>query len=825
MDISYHIASISKLVNGKIVGPSNLNHIRVLLIDSRRVVEPSTALFIAIVGEQHDGHKYVGQLVQRGFKSFLVSRELELPNDCCQVIVNDTLVALQEVAKIHRQKFNYSLIGITGSNGKTVVKEWLFQLLQADLNVVRSPKSYNSQIGVPLSVWKMSKDNELALIEAGISKVGEMVLLEKIIRPNDVILTNIHEAHDENFTDRFDKAKEKLSLAKDAERIFYCSDYKEIAHGVSKLANIKKISWSVNDEKCNFYVKKVKKTGKNSKIDAIYAKNEIKIEIPFTDNASIENAIHCWLYLLENGYKNSLIAERMIGLVAVTMRLDLKAGINGNTLINDSYNSDIASLGIALDLLNQQHQHSKKALILSDIYESGQVSSALYKEIAQLVRSKNIDRIIGVGNQLLQNQDCFELMDAHFFETTEHVIAELLTLQFENEAILIKGSRPFQFEKISRALEQKSHETVLEINLTAIQNNLNYYRSLLKPSTKVMVMVKAFSYGSGTHEIASIMQFNNVDYLGVAYADEGVALRKAGIKTPIMVMNPEREAFHSMIKYKLEPEIYNLELLQGFIGMLKTSLLCDGSVFPIHIKLDTGMHRLGFEEEELSALLAILEDNALIKVQSVFSHLVGSGDKKYDEYTISQLSKFDAMALSIETSLSYQFDRHILNSSGVERFPDSQYDMVRIGIGIHGVGATPKTQRNIEQVATLKSSISQIRNVKKGETVGYNRSGIADQNMRIATIAIGYADGFSRRLGNGNGYMIVNGTSATVVGDVCMDMCMLDVSSIACKEGDTVVIFGDPNYSLLNIAIDLGTIPYEVLTSISQRVKRVYFWE
>ena len=825
MDISYDIESISSLVNGKIVGPASLNHIRVLLIDSRRVVEPSTALFIAIVGGQNDGHKYVGQLVQRGFKSFLVSRELDLPNDCCQIIVKDTLVALQEIVKIHRQQFNYSVIGITGSNGKTVVKEWLFQLLQADLNVVRSPKSYNSQIGVPLSIWKMSKQNEVALIEAGISKVGEMLLLEKIIKPNDVILTNIHEAHDENFKDRQDKAGEKLSLAKDAERIFYCSDYAEIAHCVSKLENIKKISWSINDEKCNFYVKKINKTAKFSKIDAIYSKSKIKIEIPFTDNASIENAIHCWLYLLESGYSNSVIAERMMGLVAVTMRLELKAGINGNTLINDSYNSDIASLGIALDLLNQQHQHSKKALILSDIYESGQNPSALYNEIAQLVLSKNIDRIIGVGDHLLQNQDCFELMDAHFFETTENVIAELHTLQFENEAILIKGSRAFQFEKISRSLEQKSHETVLEINLTAIQNNLNYYRSLLKPSTKVMVMVKAFSYGSGTHEIASIMQFNNVDYLGVAYADEGVALRKAGITTPIMVMNPEREAFHSMIKHKLEPEIYNLELLQGFIGLLKSSLHADGSLFPIHIKLDTGMHRLGFEEEELSALLAILDDNELIKVQSVFSHLVGSGYEKYDEYTLSQFSKFDAMALIIERSLTYTFDRHILNSSGVERFPVSQYDMVRIGIGIHGVGVMPKTKRNIEQVATLKSSISQIRIVKKGETVGYNRSGIANQNMRIATVAIGYADGYMRSLGNGKGKMIINGESATVVGDVCMDMCMLDVSSVDCKEGDDVVIFGDSNYSLLDISRDLGTIPYEVLTSISQRVKRVYFWE
>ena len=825
MNVGYDIRSIAKIIDGKLVGASIADSIEVLLIDSRKVVVSDTALFIAIVGEQHNGHQYITNLVKRGFKNFVVSTQQELPEGCCQIMVPDTLEALHKIAKNNRQRFTYPVVGIIGSNGKTVVKEWLFQLLQADKRIVRSPKSYNSQIGVPVSIWKMRGQHEIALIEAGISKVGEMQKLEAIISPSDVIITNIHEAHDENFENRFIKAQEKIALAKSAKRIFYCCDYEEINQAVQKLNNIEKITWSKTDKNCSFLIKNVKKEQKNSKISGFYLKSEVKIEIPFNDDASIENAIHCWLFLLAEGYENSNIAERMKKLTSVTMRLELKAGINGNTLINDSYNSDIASLGIALDLLNQQRQHNKKILILSDIYESGKSQHELYSEVAKLVRSKQIDMLIGVGDALVRHQDCFNLKNAQFFDTTKSVVNALSELQFENSAILIKGARAFHFEKISRSLEQKSHETVLEINLTAIQNNLNYYRSLLKSSTKVMVMVKAFSYGSGTHEIANVMQFNNVDYLGVAYADEGIALRKAGVTLPIMVMNPEREAFQAMIKYKLEPEIYTQELLINFINVLGTSLMSDGSVFPIHIKLDTGMHRLGFQEGDLEGLIGVLTSNEIIKVQSVFSHLVGSGDDKFDKFTANQFQKFELMTKQLQKELAYSFDRHILNSSGVERFPESQYNMVRLGIGIHGVAATARAQKNLDQVAVLKSSISQIRVVKKGDTIGYNRSGIAEQDMKIATVSIGYADGFSRRLGNRKGKMIINGKAAPVVGDVCMDMCMLDVTTVNCKEGDSAIVFGDLQYSLLNVAQDLDTIPYEVLTSISQRVKRVYFWE
>ena len=825
MEIGYDIYSIAKIIDGKVIGSPSSNSIYTLLIDSRRIVSTENTLFFALVGDQHDGHHYITSLVKRGFKNFVVSTQQELPKDCCQLLVSDTLFALQELAKHHRQQFNYPVVGITGSNGKTIVKEWLFQLLQPNLNVVRSPKSYNSQIGVPLSVWKMAKNHEIALIEVGISKVGEMRKLQEIVQPADVLITNIHEAHDENFENRIVKAQEKVALAKSAKRIFYCSDYDELNKTVSELQNVVKVAWSENDKNCHFYVKNIKKHQKSTEITSIYAKKSLKIEIPFNDDASIENAIHCWLYLLANGNDNTIIAERMLKLVPVTMRLELKAGINGSTIINDSYNSDIASLGIALDLLNQQQQHENKVLILSDIYESGKELQNLYTEVAELVRAKNINQIVAVGEQLSQNQNCFEAINARFFDSTKDVIDALGTLQLENSAILIKGSRVFQFEKISRALEHKNHETVLEINLTAIQNNLNYYRSLLKPSTKVMVMVKAFSYGSGTYEIANVMQHNNVDYLGVAYVDEGIALRKSGVTLPIMVMNPEREAFHAMIKYKLEPEVYNLELLTDFIDVLGTSLMSDGTVFPIHIKLDTGMHRLGFQENELGDLMTVLTSTEIVKVHSVFSHLVGSGNEELDEFTESQFNKFDLMSAKIENELPYSFDRHILNSSGVERFPESQCDMVRLGIGVHGVAVASKTQRKLEQVAVLKSSISQIRKVKKGDSVGYNRSGIAEQDMKIATVSIGYADGFSRRLGNGKGKMIVNGKLAMVVGDVCMDMCMLDITDIDCKEGDNVIVFGDKKYTLLNLSNDLETIPYEVLTSISQRVKRVYFWE
>lgn len=822
MVYGYDIATISNIIAGQIVGKQSSSAITNIFIDSRKIVEPEGSLFFALVGEQHDGHQYVTSLVKRGFTCFVVSRELDLPDHCCQIIVENATKGLQLLAGYHRAKFNIPVVGITGSNGKTIVKEWLFQLLQTDKYIVRSPKSYNSQIGVPLSLWKLEKVHELAFFEAGISELGEMDLLEQMIKPSDVIVTNILGAHDENFENRQVKANEKIRLAKNASCVFYCLDYPELKGAFSGML-IKQNTWSKKEKKCTLYIKSVIKGEGFTDIVGEYKQQIISVTIPFNDDASIENAIHCWLYLLENNFPNVVIAERMRLLSPVSMRLEFKQGTNNNTIINDSYNSDINSLGIAIDLLNQQQQHSKKVLILSDIYESGKIPKDLYQEVNTLLKAKKVDFLIGVGRQIFEAKKYLSGVEAQFYESTEDTIKALVNMQLSDCAILVKGSRKFHFEKVSKALEFKSHKTVLEINLSSIQQNLNYYRSLLQPETKVMVMVKAFSYGSGTHEIANLMQFNNVDYLGVAYADEGVALRKAGITLPIMVMNPEKEAFQEIIKYQLEPEIYSLSLFQEFCESLRSSLMVDGKIFPIHIKVDTGMHRLGFLPEEITELIRQIKLDKLVKVQSVFSHLVGSGRNELDSFTNQQMNSLDDVYRKISDSFDYKIDRHILNSGGIERFPDAQYEMVRLGIGLHGIAVLPKTQRKLAQVATLKSSISQIKEVKKGETVGYNRSGIASKDLKIATVAIGYADGYSRRLGNGVGKMIVNGKKVRTIGDICMDMCMLDVTNISCQVGDRAIVFGDANYTLDEMANDLETIPYEILTGISQRVKRVYY--
>lgn len=823
MSTSYNLSSIAEIIDGKLAGKSS-EVITTLLIDSRKIILPEGVLFFAIEGEQHNGHKYITQLVERGFKNFIVREEQDLPNNCSQIIVQNTQQAFQNLAKHHREKFSYPVLAITGSNGKTIVKEWLFQLLQIDKNVVRSPKSYNSQVGVPLSIWKMNESHELAIIEAGISRSGEMEKLQQVIQPTDVLITNLHEAHDENFESRQQKANEKTKLVENAQRVFYCKDYKEIDLALTSFSG-DKLCWSRHDRSAELFIESTQKNSKGTQVQAIYKEKKIDLLIPFQDSASVENGIHCWLYLLENGYANSVIQERISHLSSVSMRLELKAGSNNNTLINDTYNSDVASLGIALDLLNQQHQHRNKILILSDILESGLHLESLYKEVAKLIDSKGVKNVIGVGEDLFSHQELFEKLDCKFYESTAELLNELPSLNIKNSSVLIKGARKFKFEKISQALEQKTHETVLEINLSAIQNNLNYYRTKLKRDTKLMVMVKAFSYGSGSYEIANLLQFNNVDYLGVAYTDEGIELRKAGITLPIMVMNPEKDSFSAMIKYSLEPEIYSIELLQNFTEKLQSSLASEGESYPIHIKLDTGMHRLGFEEQDMSELLSELKTNKWIRVQSVFSHLAGSGNEAFDDFTKTQADLFEKAAADIENMVGYQFDRHILNSGGIERFPEYQYNLVRLGIGLHGLGTTPEAQKKLQTAAILKSTISQIRKVKKGQTVGYNRSGIAERDIEIATVSIGYADGYSRRLGNGVGQMELNGKLVSIVGDVCMDMCMLDVTDVKCSVGDSVIVFGSDKIPLTAIASQMGTIPYEVLTGISQRVKRVYFQE
>lgn len=821
------VSKVASLVKGELLlHNNNKKIISQLLTDSRKVVNADVSLFFAIKGRQNNGHEYITELAHAGVSNFVISdRTIADQNKNLNfIVVEDPLVAMQELTKWHRRQFKIPVIGITGSNGKTIVKEWLYQLLREDHHIVRSPKSYNSQVGVPLSIWQIEAENDLGIFEAGISQPGEMQRLEEIIFPTIGIITNIGQAHAENFESMQQKVDEKLLLFKNCNNIIYCKDYSLIHESVlQQFPKTAVFTWS-RKTKADLQIGRVSKGEHETEIQGIYKNNFNSIRIPFTDEASIENAIHCWALMLFMDCKNEIITQRMELLTPVAMRLEMKDGVNNCSIINDSYNSDIGSLTIALDFINQQKQHAKRTVILSDILQSGKNEELLYQEVQALLLQKNIQQLIGIGPALSRQQHLFT-MEKKFYKDTDELLNDFNYGWFNDETILIKGARTFGFERISKALQQKAHETILEINLNAVVHNLNLFRSRLKPETKLMVMVKAFSYGAGSFEIANTLQFHRVDYLAVAYADEGVELRKAGISLPIMVMNPEEQSFDAMIRYKLEPEIYSFRLLNHFTDVLKhRSKELNIERIPIHIELETGMQRLGFTEEELNELVIRIKNNKYIKVASVFSHLVASDESVHDDFTKEQIKLFDKMSSQLCAHFNYPVIRHIINSAGVLRFPDAQFDMARLGIGLHGVAATANEQRQLEMVSTLKTTVSQIRQIKAGQTIGYNRKGVAKQDMTIATVGIGYADGLNRKLGNGVGKMLVMGQFAPIVGSICMDMTMIDISGIPAREGTEVIVFGQ-DYSILEIAKQLDTIPYEVLTGISERVKRVYFQE
>lgn len=818
---NYTTTEISKAVNG--IDESILSDIRIktLLTDSRKISTPEGALFFALKGGRHDGHRYIEELYEKGVRAFVVSKvpSGRIFEGADFIVVEDTLVALQKLAAAHRKKFMIPVVAITGSNGKTIVKEWLFQLLREDVNIVRSPKSYNSQIGVPLSVWLIEKKHEAAVFEAGISQPGEMENLQRIIQPQIGIFTNIGQAHDENFSSMQEKVAEKLKLFREVEKLIYCRDYLPIHEMVQEKLVGSTFTWS-RKSKADLVVGKITRSGPETEIQAVYKNSFIRIVIPFTDEASIENAIHCWAFMILRGIEQKEIEHRMKYLSPVAMRLELKEGINNCSIINDSYNSDLGSLSIALDFLNQQKQHPKKTVILSDILQSGKDEDQLYSEVSALIHKKGVQKIIGIGEAISRQADKFDV-EKEFYNSTKDFILGMNTLRFRDETILLKGARNFGFEEISRILQQKAHETVLEINLNAVVHNLNHFRSRLDPDIKIMAMVKAFSYGSGSFEIANVLQFHRVDYLAVAYADEGIELRKAGITLPIMVMNPEEQSYDSMIQYNLEPEIFSFRVLTLFDEAAKRNDHDGAKPLLIHLKLDTGMRRLGFEEKDINELVVRIKNNKRLKIQSVFSHLAASDEKEHDEFTNHQIAIFNSMSERITHHFDYPILRHILNSSGILRFADAQFDMVRLGIGMYGIA---HDTRGLQQVSTLRTTISQIKQVAENTTVGYSRKGVANRSMQIATIPIGYADGLSRRLGNGSGKMIVNGVKVPTIGNICMDMCMIDVTDVVCNEGDEVIVFGE-DLPITEIAKDLGTIPYEVLTNVSRRVKRVYYQE
>lgn len=810
------LRNIIPILKAHWVGENDVAVIDSISIDSRSLQNGENTMFFAISGPNNDGHTYINELIDKGVRHFVVTHIPETVTGKANfLVVENTLDALQKFAAYYRSLFDFPIIGITGSNGKTIIKEWLNFLLSPDYNIIRSPKSYNSQVGVPLSILGIKEKHNLGIFEAGISTMHEMEKLQKIIRPTIGILSNIGSAHDEGFSSVADKIKEKLKLFTSV-NVLILNKNKTIQAFVNP--KIKTFSWCSDNKSADVYITK-KNLGDLTELQVTYKEDTFPILIPFQDQASIENAIHCMMVMLYFGYNPKVIQTRMAQLYPVEMRLKVKNGMYNCTLIDDSYSSDFQSLKIALDFLEHQKQHKKKTIILSDIFQSGLNNDELYSQVSQLIISNKINRVIGIGETISQYKNKF--INGTTFKNVAEFMNAFDRLTFENETILIKGARDFHFEQIVSMLEEKTHETVLEINLNAISHNLNFFKSKLALKTKLMVMVKAFGYGNGGFEIAKLLEHHKVDYLGVAFADEGISLKSAGINVPIMVMNPETTSFSAIIQHQLEPEIYSIKGLKAFLKMAEQKKL---KHFPIHLKIDTGMHRLGFEEEQLSELIAILKGNETVQIKSILSHLATSDDLKHDAFAQSQIALFEQLSTQLITELKIKPIRHILNTSGISNYPDAQYDMVRLGIGLYGISNDEEEQKYLENVGALKSVISQIRTIEVGESVGYGRRFVAEKTTKIATIPIGYADGIRRSWGNEVGYVVINGKEAKIVGSVCMDMLMVNVTEIDCKEGQSVIIFGEnPTVNLMAKA--LNTIPYEVLTGISQRVKRVFFRE
>ena len=801
--MNYTIEKVTTLIGAHRYGdaPSNVGF---LLTDSRSLCFPEETLFFALKSERNDGHRYIDDLYRRGVRNFVVEKvpesyALKYPDGNFLKVLHP-LEALQRLAERHRDEIRIPVVGITGSNGKTIVKEWLYQILSGvndqsshhtqQLAVVRSPRSYNSQIGVPLSVWLLQEHTQVGIFEAGISKPDEMNALRDIIQPTIGVITNIGTAHQENFDSVDTKCQEKLKLFHDAEVVFYPANDSVITRHIGELKS-KTIAYQPWEG-----------------------------ELPFIDRASKENAGACAAVAKYLGLNDELISERLKHLEPVAMRLEVKEGQRGCTLINDSYNSDINSLDIALDFMNRRPEQKgrKRTLILSDIYQSGMTPETLYREVSVLCEKRGVEKFIGIGPQIKSEANQINIFEKYFFESCEEFIDSMVFNNLRNEVVLIKGARPFGFDHLTELLEQKVHETILEVNLNALVDNLNFYRSFMKPETKIVCMVKADAYGAGAVEVAKTLQDHRVDYLAVAVADEGVTLRKAGITQNIMIMNPEMTSFKTMFEYELEPEVYSFRLLDALIKAARKEGITG---YPVHIKLDTGMHRLGFNTSlDIEKLIDILHHQQAVVPRSVFSHFVGSDSANFDEFSALQFERFDMASKRLQAAFPHKILRHMDNSAGIEHFPERQLDMCRLGIGLYGVDSIDN--RILNTVSTLKTTILQLRHVPKEETVGYSRKGVLTRDSVIAAIPIGYADGLNRHLGRGRCYCLVNGKKAPYVGNICMDVAMIDVTDIDCKEGDMVEIFG--NHLPVTVLSDcLDTIPYEVLTGISNRVKRVYF--
>ena len=871
--MKYSIEKVATLVGARRYGNSE-GQIRWLLTDSRSLCFPEETLFFALKTQRNDGHRYISDLYRRGVRHFVVEQVPDhveaLYPDANFLRVPHTLAALQRLAERHRDEFDIPIVGITGSNGKTMVKEWLYQLLLPSQKIVRSPRSYNSQIGVPLSVWLLNEQTEVGIFEAGISQPGEMFALRDIIQPTIGVLTCLGAAHQEHFRSMEEKCMEKLELMHDTEAMVYCSDNDIVSRCIRRMQyKGEKIAWSQCDENVAFFVKRVCSSDNfsssallspSSTITYIWQNEENTFTIPFIDEASIENSITCAAVALRLGLTPAQLAERMPHLEPVAMRLEVKQGQHGCILINDSYNSDINSLDIALDFMQRRDQGGKagqsKTLILSDMFQTGTSPESLYSQVSDLCLKRSIDKFIGIGPELTAQADKIQIANKQFFADVNHFLNSKAFGELYNELILLKGARPFGFDKITEQLEQKVHETILEVNLNAVVDNLNYYRSFLKPETKMVCMIKADAYGAGAVEIAKTLQDHRVDYLAVAVADEGVTLRKAGITANIMIMNPEMTAFKTMFDYDLEPEVYSFRLMDALIKAARKEGITG---WPVHIKLDTGMHRLGFDPiHDMDEVIDRLKHQNAIIPRSVFSHFVGSDSDDFDAFSAHQFELFEQGSQKLQSAFSHKILRHMDNSAGIEHFPERQMDMCRLGLGLYGVApynkftvdslqftddllaspcesaevinCKPSTvncklstvNNKLRCVSTLKTTILQLRHVPAGDTVGYSRKGKIERDSVIAAIPIGYADGLNRHLGNRHGYCLVRGQKAEYVGNICMDVAMIDVTDIPCQEGDQVEIFGE-HLPVTVLSDEIDTIPYEVLTAVSNRVKRVYF--
>lgn len=824
---TYTAAEIASIIKSRLPeGADPEMPLRILLTDSRSLTSAAESVFFAIRTRNNDGHRYMRPLYDMGVRCFVaetIPADMAGLTDAAILLVPDVTKALQLLGRHHRNRFSAPVIGITGSRGKTTVKEWLYQLLASDYDIVRSPRSYNSQIGVPLSVWEMDESTTLGIFEAGISQPDEMMSLQPIIKPNIGIITNIGPEHADGFRSLREKCEEKVILMRDCDCIIYNGDDPVIADAVTTACiPAKEIAWSATDSDRPLYISGITRFAESTRIDYSYLRTDGSVTIPFTADSDIQNAIHCLAVMLYLNRPADVTASRMSMLSPVGTRMEVKEGVNNCLVIYDAYTSDLNSLAPALDFMNRRRTAMRSTtVILSDVMHETLEPERLYKEVAELLRRRKIGRVIGVGEEISRHSRFFPA-DSMFFPTTSAFLAAMGPGDFDNELVLVKGASRFRFELIAEMLEARQHETVLEVNLDAVVHNFNAYRSMLRPTTGIVCMVKASGYGAGAGELAKTLQSQGAAYLAVAVADEGVDLREAGITMPIMVMNPRVVNYKTLFAYNLEPEIYSFELLADVIREGEKYGVTD---YPVHIKLDTGMHRLGFVESDIPELISVLRHQKAVRPRSLFTHLATADCLDLNDYTLGQLHLFDTMCSEIERHFNHTILRHCLNSAGIARFPQWQYDMVRLGIGLYGVTpADDPAEPKLRTVSSLRSVIISIKEWPAGTTIGYSCKGVLSRRSRIATIPVGYADGIDRHLGNGALRMWVNGHRCPTVGNICMDACMIDVTDADCQVGDRVEIFGD-NVPVTELSDTLATIPYEILTSVSTRVKRVYYRE